>query len=157
MRASNLRVGVALGIGLGVPLLVSAVVPHDVSPVGVARTPMLFAVVIATLLGGLAVGAIAAVASVLAAAYWFVPPYDTFATKSSDDLVSLLLFMAVSFSAIALVRVLVARTRREAELRGRTEAQLDAERDAVETLQYALLPSELPTVAGIDVTARYVG
>src|SRR4051812_10610143 len=94
----QLRVGVALAIGLGVPLLVAVTVPHNVSPVGVARTPMLFAIVIATLVGGLAVGAIAAAAAVLVSAYWFLPPHDSFSVKSSDDLISLLLFVAVSFA-----------------------------------------------------------
>src|SRR3954452_19073883 len=100
MRASKLRLGVGLAVGLGVPLLVGAVVPHDVSPVGLARTPMLFGIVIATLVGGLVVGAIAAAAAALASAYWFLPPHDTLSVKSSDDLMSLLLFVAVSFAAI---------------------------------------------------------
>jgi len=114
MRASKLRVAAALAVGVGVPVLVGLVVPHDVTPVGIARTPMLFAVVAATLLGGLAVGAIAASAAALASAYWFVRPYETFHGKTSEDLVGLLLFVTVSFAAIALVRVLVARARREA-------------------------------------------
>jgi two-component system sensor histidine kinase KdpD len=119
-------------------LLTAALLPATVAiaekaPLGTSLTSALLvllleAVVIAAI-GGFVVAVVAALAAVLLANWFLVPPYRTLVVQSTDDLVALVVFLAVTLAASALVESL-ARARTLATSAG---AEAEALRDSVDT------------------------
>ena len=146
-----------LVVGVGLPFVVAALVPHDVHRMNIAMVPMLFGVVIAALVGGLIVGVLACVASAAVLSYWYFPPRGEFAVDRGLDLLSLGMFVLIALAFVVVLDRLVVRATRETEQRVRSEAALESEQRITRELQLAILPAVLPRVPGVEVATRYVG
>lgn len=147
----------ALVLAIAVPAIVALAIPSGVPRISIPMLPLLVGVVFATLMGGALIGIPAAMLAALVLLVRFYPPRGTFSFVAVADVVSLALFFAAAVVLVVMTELLVRSAARQTAGRIRVEAGLAAERDAVTTLQYALLPTVLPTTEGIDLDARYVG
>lgn len=151
----SVRVLGGLVVGLGTPLVVAAAVSDPTQHV-VPMVPMLFGVVIATLLGRLWVGLASAFVSAGVLYVLVFPPRHGLHAPSGDDIASLALFAVTAVTFSILLDHLVRRVAREAAERGATQAALAAEQTLVAQLQSALVPASLPHIDGIDLGVRYL-
>ena len=89
----------------------------------------LLAVVVISVIGGLAGGVLAAIGSFLLANFFLIPPYHTLAVEDRDSIIALLVFLLVAVTVSVLVDVAARRqaaaTRSEADaiLLGRVAAE----------------------------------
>lgn len=89
----------------------------------------LLAVVVISVVGGLAAGVTAALLSFLLANFFLTPPYHAFAVEDRDSIIALLVFLAVAVTVSALVdvaarnRVEAVRSEAEAAMLGRMAAE----------------------------------
>jgi K+-sensing histidine kinase KdpD len=93
------------------PVLTAALVPHrSAETYAVPVLLMLLAVVVSALLGGLRAALPAAVAGVLLLNWFFTPPYGSFDVARGEQLVVLLVFLAVAVAVSAVMALAVRRT-----------------------------------------------
>ncbi len=118
------------------PLLIAVTLPfRDTAELSTVLLLALTVVLVIAVLGGVVVGTVAAIVASLLVNWFFVEPYYTLSIGDTDNLVSLVVFVAVAVTAGALVdtvsrRSLEARrARREAEalVRSTTSLALDPE------------------------------
>ncbi|MGV8977789.1 MAG: sensor histidine kinase [Cellulomonas sp.] len=104
------RIGLAVAL-IGLPLLTLALVRTD-SALGLGSVLLLYLLVdvIAAAIGGLPAGILAAGVSVLAANWFFVPPFHTLAVETRDSVIELVVFAGVAL-IVSLTVDLAARDR----------------------------------------------
>lgn len=132
-----------LGVALvGLPLL-TVVLGGDRTILSLGSVLLLYllAVVVVAVVGGVWPGVLASVASALAANWFFVPPYHTFAVESRDTVVELVVFVLVSVVVAGAVelaardRTRAARSRAEVDLLAGVVARPAASLDVREVLE----------------------
>ena len=111
------------------------------------------AVVLAAVWWGLWPGIIAAVASVLAFDFFFVPPYYTFAVRDVQYLLTLVVFLAVAL----LVGTLAARLRRQVQTSRARERRLDVLYRLSRALSGVSGPHQLAIAAQREVATIFGG
>lgn len=155
---SRSRRAVALGsaVAILVPILVTALVPHDVDRVLFPAGLMLIAVGAGTLIGGWIPGLVGAVLSIGLVDYYFLRPQHSFAAREGEELAALIMFAVIVIGFALTLELLVARARRAAEAQVRAEEAATFTRRAVVTLQETLLPHQPPDFDGVDIECRYV-
>ena len=110
----------------------------------------LLAVVVISVVGGLAAGVTAALLSFLLANFFLTPPYSTLAVEDRDSIIALLVFLVVAVTVSALVdvaarsRVEAARSEAEAAMLGRVAAEPLAGRSVEDVL------SDVADTFGLD-------
>jgi K+-sensing histidine kinase KdpD len=116
----------------------------------------LLAVVVISVIGGLAGGVLAAVGSFLLANFFLTPPYHTFAVEDRDSIIALLVFLLVAVTVSVLVDVAArrqeaaARSEADAKLLGRVAAEPLVGRSAEDVLAEVATTFGLTSVALVE-------
>ena len=126
-------------IALGLPLLIAATVPfRDQIALSTELLVALSLVLAIAAIGGKVVAAVAAIGASLLVNWYYVVPYHTFTIAEVENLVALVVFLAVALTVGALVDVA---SQRALEAR---RARLEAEALARTTTSLAADPEPLP-------------
>jgi serine phosphatase RsbU (regulator of sigma subunit) len=154
---------IGVGVGVGVPLFTTLLVSHSITRVLIPAEIMLVGAVTAGMIGNLWIGLMSTAFASVSLWYWFVPPHEMWSGKGADEVSGVVLFVGSAVGLCLLVASLRSRVAREAQRRVRESrerstllASAAANRAAVESLQRALLPTRLPLVNGIEISARYL-
>jgi K+-sensing histidine kinase KdpD len=112
-----------LWAALALPTITALLTPHrSGDSYAIPVLLMLLAVVIGALLGGLRAALPAAAAGVLLLNWYFTPPYGSFDVARTEQLVVLIVFLAVALAVSALVALAVRRTAEAAMSRAEAAA-----------------------------------
>ncbi len=159
-RFSLLRRGPALRYGAGLLTFAVALLLRwavdEVLPSGFPYLTFFPAVILTTFLVGLGPGVVTAVLSGLAAWYFFIPPYETFALDGSSGLA--LAFYAVIVTVdIALIHGMQVTLARLREERRRTASLLEAQTTMFHELQHRVANNMQFVSSVLDLQRRSVG
>jgi serine phosphatase RsbU (regulator of sigma subunit) len=117
---------------------------------------MVLAVLLATGLGGLWCGLSAAALSATILGFVFIAPDGT-GPVTSRDIVAIIVYSAVVLAVCISTHAILRRARAEASATAALQVELKLEREAVLTMQTALLPLHPPVPEGFEVAFRYRG
>lgn len=145
----------AWGLAVVLPPATALLFGPDVRWLIIPASLMLMVVVAASFLGGAGAGLVAAGVSTLS--LWFVnmPPGFSFALNDRDDALAILSAGLVAFSLAVMTIWLRKRERQGIERREALEWARAVDRETILALQQAVLPTIVPTVRGVSVTASY--
>jgi len=117
---------------------------------------MLAIAVVLSLVDGVTAGLVAAASAVASLWFFSFPPGLSFRAERPEDVVAVITAGVITCALVLLVSTITRRQRLGVIQQEHMLAQLDRQREAIVTMQRAILPETVPSTSGVNVGWDYV-